>query len=66
MQTCLYPHLHLSAANISNCIALTGVKLLLFLYGLKLIYNTETQWVYFKDADPPVTFLNSVGFKSNP
>lgn len=66
MQTCLYPHLHLSAANISNCTALTRVKLPLFLHWLELIYSTKTQWVCLKDADPPLTFLNSVGFKSNP
>lgn len=65
MQTCLYPHLHLSAANISNCTALTRVKLL-FSHWLELIYSTKTQWVCLKDADPPLTFLNSVGFKSNP
>lgn len=38
----------------------------LFLHWLGLIYSTKTQWVCLKDADPPLTFLNSVGFKSNP
>lgn len=38
----------------------------LFLHWLELIYSTKTQWVCLKDADSPLTFLNSFGFKSNP
>lgn len=62
MQTCLYPHLHLLGANISNCTALTEWN---FSHWLELIY-TETQWVCLNHADPPWTPLNSGGSQSSP
>lgn len=64
-KTCLSPHCAYQLPTFQTALLLpseTSPVLIL----TEAYLNTETQWVYFKDADPPLTFLNSVGFKSNP